>query len=156
MEPIADRIYQFFYKHKGYKNDTVIAKELGYSHPEKISRLFREGKPAKPSVDILEDITKKFGEELSIEWLLTGHGEMIRSASYLVNDPAADYVTPGSAPAKGLLLLINKELQTLRSSLETIEKAVQATVRSGTGKDPSSERVPLGSKNRAGSKTAKK
>jgi transcriptional regulator with XRE-family HTH domain len=84
MERIAQRLYDYFFKHKGFKNDTVVANELGYSHPEKISRLFRTGTAAKPSVDILEDVANKFGNELSIEWILTGKGQMLKEAEGMV------------------------------------------------------------------------
>lgn len=73
MEPIAQRLKTFL-QHKGL-NTTAFCRVMQYRSCEKIARLFRlEG--AKPSVDILEDITRYF-PELNLRWLLTGVGEML-------------------------------------------------------------------------------
>lgn len=55
-------------------NQTQLASTLGYASPEKISRLLRK-EGASPSVDIIIDFSNKF-EDLNIEWLVTGKGEM--------------------------------------------------------------------------------
>jgi hypothetical protein len=128
MEPISKRIYDFLFIHKGYKNDTIVAKELGYSHPEKISRLFREGKAAKPSVDILEDITNKFGSELSIEWVLTGKGNMIKEEAFTLNDPGEhEYKKSGSSP-DSLARVLNNEILRMRSSLDTLSQVASGVL----------------------------
>jgi hypothetical protein len=145
MEPIAQRIYDYLFKYKGFKNDTVVAKELGYSHPEKISRLFRTGSGAKPSVDILEDITKKFGEELNIEWVIIGKGEMIKQVtnSLVFNDNIVEYGKK-AAHQKPPLESINAEIERIRLSLEKVQRSAQELTHSGTGKGRVSERAPLG------------
>lgn len=56
-------------------NSLSLSKELGYKSSEKISRLFRE-KGAKPSYDIIYDISNKF--EINTDWLITGRGSMLR------------------------------------------------------------------------------
>lgn len=73
---IVDRL-ALFMKHK-VLNQAALASILGYSSSEKISRLFRSDS-AKPSADIIEDISKKFENELNIRWWLTGSGEMLLS-----------------------------------------------------------------------------
>ena len=55
-------------------NSLALANALGYRSSEKISRLFRnEG--AKPSYDIIYDISSKF--DINTDWLVTGRGEML-------------------------------------------------------------------------------
>jgi phage repressor protein C with HTH and peptisase S24 domain len=57
------------------KNVSEFAKKnLGYDSPEKINRLKKDG--AKPSYDIIQDISNAF-EELNSGWLVTGKGKMI-------------------------------------------------------------------------------
>lgn len=124
MEIIAQRLYDYFFKHKQYKNDTVISIELGYTHPEKISRLFREGKEAKPSADILSDIAKKFGNDLNIEWVLTGKGEMIKKSG--------DQQPPDS----DLLTLIENHVKTVQLSLDELSKVLVQPVGPGTNAHP--------------------
>ena len=58
-------------KHYGYDNITELARALGYASPEKLHRLKKEN--AKPSVDILQDLTNKF-EDLNLSWYITGQG----------------------------------------------------------------------------------
>lgn len=56
-------------------NSLTFSKELGYKSSEKISRLFRDG-DAKPSFDIIYDISNKF--EINADWLITGRGSMLK------------------------------------------------------------------------------
>jgi hypothetical protein len=81
MTPVSKRLSKFFFHYKEYKNDTVVAKELGYRQPEKISRLFREGSTANPSVEILVDIANRFGDELNMDWVISGKGSMLKTVS---------------------------------------------------------------------------
>lgn len=118
MEPIAQRLYEYFFKYKGYKNDTVVANLLGYSHPEKISRLFREGKSAKPSADILQDITNKFGNELNISWVLTGKGEMINIESFELAEHEIPYPKKRGFTT---VTIKEKDLQTVKESLRILQ-----------------------------------
>lgn len=74
MEPIVTRIEQIL-KVNGL-NYSQLAEALGYTSPEKISRLFRV-ENAKPSYDIIADIANKFAD-LNIEWFITGKGEMFK------------------------------------------------------------------------------
>ena len=57
-------------------NSLTLSKELCYKSSEKISRLFRDG-GAKPSYDIIYDISNKF--EINTDWLITGRGSMLKS-----------------------------------------------------------------------------
>lgn len=50
---------------------------LGYTSSEKINRLKDASK--NPSFEILQDISNKF-EEINVEWLLMGKGEMLRNS----------------------------------------------------------------------------
>lgn len=61
----------------GFSGIPDLAKALGYSSPEKLYRLKKEN--AKPSVDILQDLSNKF-EDLDLNWYITGKGEL--SGSY--------------------------------------------------------------------------
>lgn len=65
-------------------NSLSLSKELGYKSSEKISRLFRE-KGAKPSYDIIYDISNKF--EINTDWLITGRGSMFREEQQLEDKP---------------------------------------------------------------------
>lgn len=60
----------------GLKNVSELSEKLGYSSPEKLNRLKKEG--AKPSLDILNDISNLF-EDLSGDWLISGKEPMIKS-----------------------------------------------------------------------------
>ena len=60
----------------GYSGIPDLAKALGYSSPEKLYRLKKEN--AKPSVDILQDLSNKF-EDLDLNWYITGLGEITKS-----------------------------------------------------------------------------
>ncbi|WP_298712400.1 hypothetical protein [Chitinophaga sp.] len=74
MESIASRL-KIFLKHKKL-GTSDFTRQLKYKSCEKIARLFRV-ENAKPSVDIVADIAARFSE-LSIRWLLTGEGTMLR------------------------------------------------------------------------------
>lgn len=63
------RISSFY----GLSGIPELAKELGYSSPEKLYRLKKPG--TKPSVDILQDLSNKF-EDLNLSWYITGKGSM--------------------------------------------------------------------------------
>lgn len=76
MEPIVQRLEQFITSQK--LNPNKLSELLGYKNPEKLYRLFRV-ENAKPSVDILEDISNIF-ESLNMTWLLTGRGEMLKNS----------------------------------------------------------------------------
>lgn len=73
----------------GIKNVSELADILGYSSSEKLNRLKKEG--AKPSMDILQDISNKF-DEIDANWLLTGNGEMLKTVnSNVVSEPSVKY-----------------------------------------------------------------
>jgi len=59
---------------QGIKNPNELAKRLGYASAEKLYRLERK-ENAKPSADIITDITNEF-EFLNLRWLLTGKGSV--------------------------------------------------------------------------------
>ena len=64
---------------KGFKSINKFALDgLNYLSSEKLNRLKKEN--TNPSVEILIDISNKF-EDVNIEWLLTGRGEMLRSVA---------------------------------------------------------------------------
>lgn len=65
-------------------NSLTLAKELGYKSSEKLSRLFREGN-AKPSYDIIYDISNKF--EINTDWLIVGRGPMLRTDDTSTSEP---------------------------------------------------------------------
>lgn len=69
-----DRIVEIMNYYKIKSVNALAKKHLGYKSSEKISRLRRES--ANPSLEIITDITNKF-EEISLEWLITGSGEML-------------------------------------------------------------------------------
>jgi repressor LexA len=65
--------------YKGYKNLNDFALNgLGYESSSKLNRLKDIG--TKPSIDIIIDISNKF-EDLRLEWLLKGEGDMIKNES---------------------------------------------------------------------------
>ena len=69
-----DRLMQLI-DYKGINSVNKLAIEyLGYSSAEKINRLKKKG--AKPSYDIVSDISNKF-EDIDTRWLITGVGSMI-------------------------------------------------------------------------------
>lgn len=71
-----DRILQII-DYYDIKNVNSFAKNyLKYDSSEKINRLKKEN--SNPSVEILKDISNKF-EDVSVEWLLTGKGNMLKN-----------------------------------------------------------------------------
>ncbi len=73
MHSVCERILKWM----DFKNLDVptVSNSLGYSHPEKLYRLFRQDSNNKPSIDILLDLSNKF-DNLNMHWLLTGFGQM--------------------------------------------------------------------------------
>jgi transcriptional regulator with XRE-family HTH domain len=106
-EPIVERLGNFM-KYKRL-NQAQLAKELGYNSSEKISRLFRE-EGAKPSSDIICDISRRF-DELNKEWWLTGRGNML-------NTPLAESALYGAVLEEG-----TGELADELASLNAIENS---------------------------------
>lgn len=86
---IVDRIKAFM-QYKSL-NSLSLSKELGYNSSKKISRLFRD-KKAKPSYDIIYDISNKF--EINVDWLITGRGSMLKDEQKHENT-----VTPNTTDA---------------------------------------------------------
>jgi len=70
----------------GYSGIPELAKALGYSSPEKLYRLKKEN--AKPSVDILQDLSNKF-EDLDLNWYITGEGSLQKKTK-IVYQPDVD------------------------------------------------------------------
>lgn len=68
---IFERILAYALK-EGIDGITALSKVLGYDNAEKLYRLKRNPE-AKPSVDILEDVSNKF-EFLNMNWVITGKG----------------------------------------------------------------------------------
>ncbi|MFC0344013.1 S24 family peptidase [Epilithonimonas hispanica] len=64
----------------GFSGIPELAKALGYSSPEKLYRLKKEN--AKPSVDILQDLSNKF-EDLDLNWYITGQGSLQKNAKVI-------------------------------------------------------------------------
>lgn len=74
LHPFTARLEQLIEAEK--LNRRRFAQALGYESPEKIYRLWREDN-ARPGFDIVEDIARIF-DKYSVEWLLTGKGEMLK------------------------------------------------------------------------------
>lgn len=83
MASIVERLEEWMNHEK--LNPNRLSEILGYKSGEKIYRLFRDEK-AKPSIDIIEDISNKF-EYLDIEWLMTGRGNMLKIPSKTAHIP---------------------------------------------------------------------
>jgi predicted house-cleaning noncanonical NTP pyrophosphatase (MazG superfamily) len=99
----------------GIKSTNIFAKKyLGYASSEKINRLKKEN--TSPSFEILKDISNKF-EEISPEWLLTGKGAMLKTASK--NDNQLIVVGNNSFQGNGNKIQqgITGELEALRNTL---------------------------------------
>lgn len=70
-----ERLMQMI-EYKGFSTlNNFAIKALGYSSSEKLNRLKSENN--KPSINIIQDISNKF-DDISIEWLLFGKGEMLK------------------------------------------------------------------------------
>lgn len=78
MSDILDRIFKLI-DFKGYNSlrDFSI-NALGYDNSEKINRYKKSGTP--PSIDIILDISRIF-DDVSLDWLISGRGEMLRSSN---------------------------------------------------------------------------
>ena len=76
-----------FLKNQQFKSSNEFSNSLGYTHSEKINRLFRK-KDTKPSFHILYDICTRF-PLLDMNWLITGQGTMLKEDNALNESPAA-------------------------------------------------------------------
>lgn len=76
LSPVVHRLQQLMDAEE--LDATGLAKALGYASAEKLYRLFRVA-GAKPSVDILEDISNKF-DNWNMHWVLTGKGNKYLAA----------------------------------------------------------------------------
>lgn len=79
-------------KSRGFGNPNQLGRHLGYKNSEKISRLFRNTRH-KPSHGILRDLCLNF-PDLSISWLLTGRGTMLRNVAYHAADESKQKYIP--------------------------------------------------------------
>ncbi|QEE49664.1 S24 family peptidase [Flavobacterium alkalisoli] len=100
MTNIYNRLLQLS-ENKGFKSVNEFAiKGLNYTSSEKLNRLKKEN--AKPSFDILEDISNKF-EDVNLNWFITGEGKMLKiyeqnDEKTQVNEQSTEYVTGKSLP----------------------------------------------------------
>ena len=74
-------------------NASEFSSKLGYNSPEKIYRIFRNKgeNENKPSFDILADISNMF-ENINIDWIITGKGDMIKNINHVVNEREGIYI----------------------------------------------------------------
>ncbi len=92
---IFERISDYT-ENKGFKTLSDLATYLGYTNPEKLYRLKRNPE-AKPSVDILEDLSNKF-EKLNLTWIVTGRGESEYTPDLTMRDRDNIYLSETKAP----------------------------------------------------------
>ncbi|MGL6022420.1 MAG: hypothetical protein ACRC0A_04880 [Chitinophagaceae bacterium] len=127
MDNLTARLKKFM-EHENL-NKLRFSDILGYSHSEKISRLFRK-ENAMPSVEILQDISYKF-ENLNIEWLLTGKGSMLRDAQPTTPTPSLPAqsviarATPEATSPCPELLAENTQLKVQVQLLESHNKELK-------------------------------
>ena len=110
METFALRLRKFMQDNN--MNQSQLATALGYKSSEKISRLLRDDK-ASPSVDIILDFSNTF-EKLSIEWLLTGKGDIEREKS--LDDEKNEMI----ALQKGMISLQQNLIKRLQQQVRTL------------------------------------
>ncbi len=95
-------------ENKGFKSINKFALDgLNYSSSEKLNRLKKEN--TNPSVEILLDISNKF-EDVNIDWLLTGKGEMLRN----VEEKSIEI----NLTAKKLIASLEKNVEMLEEKLQ--------------------------------------
>lgn len=117
---VVSRIKELMNYHS--MNSLSFSKELGYKSSEKISRLFRDG-GAKPSYDIIYDISNKF--EINTDWLVTGRGQMLRNADVEQNPEAQ---VENNTSELMLLNMYNEEKSKVEAQAEQIG-ALKQTIR---------------------------
>lgn len=92
-------------QHHGFKNLTQVAKAVGYTSAEKLSRLDRD-KTTNPSFQIIADLSNLF-VDINTAWLITGSGQM------LIEDMQAEmaYITEGEEelPRKNLRVEVSEK-----------------------------------------------
>lgn len=117
---VVSRIKELMNYHS--MNSLSFSKELGYKSSEKISRLFRDG-GAKPSYDIIYDISNKF--EINTDWLVTGRGQMLRNADVEQNP---EVQVENNTSELMLLNMYNEEKSKVEAQAEQIG-ALKQTIR---------------------------
>jgi hypothetical protein len=89
--------------------------------------------------------------DLNATWLLTGHGEMILTEKFLMNEGAEGYKKEPATvrmPVQ-VLLLLKTEIATMQSSLSALSKVVSDNLPEGnTGDHPATEDLQLDKKKR--------
>lgn len=121
-------------ENQGFKNLNDFALNgLKYDSSSKLSRLKDESK--SPSVEILLDISNKFGE-INLHWLLTGIGEISLpgspNAQNVVNEPILGYQISPEALLKERESRINDLLQTvadLRKDKELLTSIIEGRLK---------------------------
>jgi hypothetical protein len=109
---------------KGFKSINKFALNgLNYSSSEKLNRLKKE--KTNPSVEILLDISNKF-EDINIDWLLTGKGEMLKSTGLnAAAEQTENYIKAGPTLdidlKDELIMMQKKEINRLEKEISRLE-----------------------------------
>lgn len=99
----------FLIDYYGIKNINSLAKDyLNYNSSEKINRLKKDN--TFPSYEILIDISNKF-EDVNMNWLLTGKGEMLINSNSLRNENSDVNIT-------------NEEIKNLNKELDYRQREI--------------------------------
>ena len=121
LSPVVQRLQQLMDAEE--LDATGLAKALGYASAEKLYRLFRLA-GAKPSIDILEDISNKF-DNWNMHWVITGRGNKYLSAKKAgqLRSSTAEEPDPGySGGIDAHLVNIEKRLAEVERKLKTKAK----------------------------------
>lgn len=108
---------------KDIKNVNNLSIYLDYKSPEKLYRLERNPN-AKPSFDILVDISNKF-EFANMNWLITGNGEMetndysITKKHYVLGDDTGKYEKTNEIEN------LKRDLKRKNSHIDFLEEALE-------------------------------
>jgi len=113
MQTFFNRLMQII-DYKEFKNLNDFALNgLGYESSSKLNRLKHDDK--NPSVDIILDISNKF-QEINIDWLLTGQGEMLKNAAMIITELTNNKMPKGAIPYYNLPVSAGRTLHEITVS----------------------------------------
>ena len=101
-------------------NQKKFAEMIGFA-PQVVSNIV-SGRKSKPSFEVLTAIISSF-DDLSVEWLITGKGEMLKSSieeENIIKEDASGY-----SMANTLLEQLSKLTETVLSQQKTIESLIE-------------------------------
>lgn len=118
---VNDRL-ELFMKHLNLSVNS-LAKELDFSRTTVHNIVSENGRRTSPSHDFYSKLKESY-ENINLNWLITGEGEMLLSDSHLmVAEAASEYKINSQGDIQQILLEIKKELSLVSQRIDKLENS---------------------------------